>query len=333
MTRKRKVPNHGKSVERLQILLKEYGSEAVQQAKKSILDELFNDEVVSNALRYFMCDYWKDYTTPTLLSLSHGAVRGDSKSLANVASALILINGAIDIHDDIIDCSKQKDSRPTVFGKFGKEIALLVGDALFVKGLLTLTEVCRTLDAEKCGKIMSLLKQGLFELGEGEAMELKCRGTADVKPRDYLMVMKKKAADVEALMRLGAVLGNARKSEIEALGKYGRILGLISILRDDIIDMTLQEELRHRLKHECLPLPLLYAMQDSSARFELLKLIKNGMKTDVDYVRICSLAKHGCGFEKARNYIDELVGKGKALTSNIDKKQELQLILTSLADT
>lgn len=332
LAKKRRVPNRMMPVERLQNLLKEYGAEAVQKAKKSVLDELFVPDVISSALHYFVCDYWNDYTTPTLLSLSHGAVRGDSKSLSNMASALILINGAIDIHDDIIDCSTEKDERLTLFGKFGKEIALLVGDALLVKGFLMFTKACRTLKEEKCEEIMSILKQGLFELGEGELMELKFRGIADVKPRDYLKAMKKKAADVEALMRLGAVLGNAKKSEIDALGEYGRTLGLISILRDDIIDMTIKEELEHRLRHECLPLPLLYALQDPSACAKLQKLMGSGIKTDIDYLGICSLAKLGSGFQKAKICINELVEKCKLLTIGLEKREELQFIVTSLAD-
>lgn len=331
MNKKTAVVNHDSQIERLQSLLRRYGSEAVEQAKKSVLDESFEHEVVSSALHYFMCDYWKDYATPTLLLLSNEAVGGNSKSLANLAPALILVNGAIDIHDDIIDHSKQKDGRQTVYGKFGEEVALLIGDALLTKGLLALAGACRTLDLKKCEQIVGLLKQGLFELGEAEVFELGYRGAIAIEPSNYLKTMNKKAADVEALTRIGAILGNARRSEIEALGKYGRILGLISILRDDIIDMTLQEELRHRLEYECLPLPLLFAIQDAESHVELLELIRNGMKTDSDYARICILA--GQGLRKATNYVNELVIKGNTSILDLrERKRELRLILTCLAD-
>lgn len=333
MGKKTAVANHDSRIERLQSLLRRYGSEAVGQAKKSVLDESFGHEVVSSALRYFMCDYWKDYATPTLLLLSNEAVGGNSKSLANLAPALILVNGAIDIHDDVVDHSRQKDGRQTVYGKFGEEVALLIGDALLTKGLLTLAGACRTLDLKKCEQIVGLLKQGLFELGEAEVFELGYRGAIAIKPSNYLKTMNKKAADVEALMRIGAMLGNARRSEIEALGKYGRIVGLLSILRDDVIDMTLQEELKHRLQYECLPLPLLYALQNAKARAELLKLMKNGMKTKDDYMRICILTEDGCGFKRTKDRINELATRGKALTTTLkSKKQELCLLLFSLAD-
>jgi geranylgeranyl pyrophosphate synthase len=333
MNKKTAVVNHDSQIERLQSLLRRYGSEAVEQAKKSVLDEPFEHEVVSSALRYFMCDYWKDYATPTLLLLSNEAVGGNSKSLANLAPALILVNGAIDIHDDVVDHSKQKDNRQTVYGKFGEEVALLIGDALFVKGLLMFAGSCRAFDVEKCGQIVGLLKQGLFELGEAEVFELGYRGAVAIKPSNYLKAMNKKAADVEALTRIGAILGNARRSEIDDLGNYGRIVGLLSILRDDVIDMTLQEELKHRLQYECLPLPIQYALQNAKVRGELLKLMKNGMKTKDDYMRICILTEHGYGFKKTMGSINELVRRGKALTTNLkNKRKELLLLLLSLAD-
>jgi geranylgeranyl pyrophosphate synthase len=253
--------------------------------------------------------------------------------LVNIAPALILINGAVDIHDDIIDRSKQKDGRPTVYGKFGEEVALLVGDALFMKGFLMLNLVSRSLDGDKYEKVMNTLKQGLFELGQAEVMELQWRGVADIKAEYYLKVAQKKAADVEALMRLGAILGNAKKSETEALGKYGRIVGFISILRDDIIDMTLQEEFRHRLAHECPPLPLIYAIEDGKVRVALLNLIRDRIKTERDYVKIFNLTRQGYGFQRAKSCVDQLVKNGKASIIKLRKRRaELHLILTSLAE-
>ena len=73
-------------------------------------------------------------TRPALFSLVCEAVGGDPDITMPIAISITLISGAIDIHDDIIDQSKTKGDQPTVFGKFGKDIALLVGDALMFKG-------------------------------------------------------------------------------------------------------------------------------------------------------------------------------------------------------
>jgi len=60
-------------------------------------------------------------------------------------------------------------------------------------------------------------------------------------------------------MRISAILGNGTQKEINSLAKFGRKLGKLIILGDDIIDMTDAKELLHRIKKEHLPLPIIFA--------------------------------------------------------------------------
>ncbi|MFQ5759241.1 MAG: polyprenyl synthetase family protein, partial [Candidatus Bathyarchaeia archaeon] len=132
---KQKERSQEEIVEQVQKLLEERGTKALEMARKEILEEEIECKEVREALNYFMTKYWQDRARPTLLSLCCEAVGGDPEATIPVAIPLSLISGGIDIHDDIIDQSKIKDGRPTVYGKFGEEIALLVGDALLFKGL------------------------------------------------------------------------------------------------------------------------------------------------------------------------------------------------------
>ena len=320
------------SVERLRSFLESRGSVALKKARESILNESFACKKVRDALRYFMVEYWHNYTTPTLLFLSHEAVGGKPERLVNLASALILIDGAIDIHDDVVDRSRRKDGRWTVYGKFGKEVTLLVGDALFMKGFMKLVKACQTFEVEKTRKILDFLKKGFFELGEAEVLELEFRRRFDVKPERYLEVMYKKAANVEALMYVGAFLGSAKAKEMEILGRYGRIVGLISILRDDLIDMTLQEELIHRIDYECLPLPLIYALNNSEIKSDLIKLLHKKKKTKEDLEKIFDFAQKGQGIAKTKRYIRKKAMEGEKLVNSLKGKNELNLILRGLTD-
>jgi geranylgeranyl diphosphate synthase type I len=197
-----------------------------------------------------MNEYWHDYTSSGLLSLVCEAVGGDPKSTIPIAIPLTLISGAIDIHDDIIDQSKTKGELATVYGKFGKEIALLVGDALLFKGFTSLfNAVEKGIPAEKVVAIANIVNKTFFELGNAEALELKFRGRTDVSPEEYLQVARKKGADLEAYTRISAILAGASDETIEALGEYGRLMGTIIILRDDMIDMLDPEETIHRIRH------------------------------------------------------------------------------------
>jgi len=195
------------TIEQLQKIFKEKGSRALEMARKEILQEKIECKEARKALTYFMTEYWQDRARPTLLSLVCEAVGGDPELTTPIAVSMILISGALDMHDDIIDRSETKDGRSTVFGKFGKDIALLVGDALLFKGLALLSQAQEDgVPAEKIQSIIDIVQRMFFELGDAEALELQLRGRLDISPRKYLQIVRKKAADVEAHTRIGAII-------------------------------------------------------------------------------------------------------------------------------
>jgi geranylgeranyl diphosphate synthase type I len=261
--------------EQLLKLLEERGRKALEMARKTVLEEKIESKEVQEALTYFMTEFWHDVTRPALLSLVCEAVGGDPDITTPIAISITLISGATGIHDDIIDQSKTKGSRPTVLGKFGQDIALLVGDALLFKGFTVLYEaVEKGVPAKKIAAISDIINRTFFELGNAEALALKFRGRTDVTPEDYLCIVRKKAADIEAYTRISAILGDGSEEEIEALGEYGRLLGMLGILRADMIDMLDLEETIHRIKKEHLSLVIVYALQNPEMNSILRSLLK-----------------------------------------------------------
>ncbi len=290
-------------------LLEERGRKALEMARKTVLEEKIESEEVREALTYFMNEYWHDVTRPALLSLVCEAVGGDPNITTPIAVPLILISGAVDIHDDIIDQSKAKGSRPTVVGKFGQDIALLVGDALMFKGFTLLYEaVEKGITAEKIAVISDIIKRTFFELGDAEALELQFRGRTDVTPNEYLHVVRKKAADVESYTRISAIIGGGSEEEIEALGEYGRFLGMLVILRDDMIDMLDPEETIHRIKDEHLSLVILYALQNPEMKSLVSALLKKTTTTK-DAEKLSTFVDKAGGFVCMNKYMQELAVK------------------------
>jgi len=298
--------NQEEITEQLLKLLHERGEEGLELARKAILDEKIESKEVREALDYFMNEYWHDVTRPALFSLVCEAVGGDPKITTPVAISMTLISGAIDIHDDIVDQSKNKGSRPTVYGKFGKNIALLVGDALMFKGFTALyAAVEKGVPAEKLAVISEIIKKTFFELGDAEALELQFRGRTDVTPEDYLYVVRKKAADAEAHTRISAILGGGSGEEIEALGEYGRLLGMLVILRDDMIDMLDPEETVHRTKKEHLSLPILYALQNPEMKSVIRSILKKTITTK-DAEKLSTIVDKAGGFARVNDYMNKL---------------------------
>jgi geranylgeranyl pyrophosphate synthase len=317
---------------KLQQLLEERGMKALELARKTVLEEKIESKEVREALKYFMSEYWYDVTRPALLSLVCEAVGGDPNIITPVAIPMSLISGAIDIHDDLVDRSKSKWSRLTVYGKFGRNVALLVGDALLFKGFTLLYEaVKKGIPAEKILMISNIIKETFFELGDAEALELQFRGRLDVLSEDYLRVVRKKAADVEAYLRIGSILGKGTQKEIKSLRKYGRLLGMMIILNDDLFDMNDFGEFMNRIKNEHIPLQIIYALEKSRDKSQFNLILRKRKKTKDDFKKIIDFTKNAEGpilvAKKMKSIVDEAEYHLQGIKKN---KQYFKYLVESL---
>jgi geranylgeranyl pyrophosphate synthase len=266
-------------VEQTVALTRKRGKAALDFAKESIQQEKVAYKPLQEALCYFFEEFFKDVTQPGLLSLYCEAVGGDPEETTKVGAAMVLLVGAADLHDDIIDNSKTKSGRLTVFGKFGKEIAILAGDAFIVKGVFLLNEATEQFPEQKRALVLNLIKQAFLDLSSTEAEEAHCYEKTDLTGQQYLEILKKKTAVSEATARIGAILGNGTAKEIETLGKIGVAVGLLNTIRDEFIDIFEPEELKNRVAREILPLPLLFVSQDPKKKEAITQLLKEGRIT------------------------------------------------------
>jgi geranylgeranyl diphosphate synthase type I len=256
-------------------LLYEHGQKGLDKAREIMLQEKIPYEPLQETVQYFMAS-WEDVLHPALLSLSCEAVGGKPEATINVAAALVLLAGGADLHDDIIDQSVVKDSKPTVFGKFSKDLTILAGDALLFRGLYALYGACETLPTKQKQAILELTKQAFFGISSAEAKEASLRGKID-SAEEYFEMIKMKSAVSEATMKIGAILGEGTSEEIEALGHYGKTLGVLFTLRDEFIDVYELDELKNRYEKECLPLPVLLTIKDSKKANLLIKQLSGSI--------------------------------------------------------
>lgn len=261
--------------------LKRRSGKALELAKKTILAEKTESKEVQEALEHYTL-YWNDFTHPGLFSIACEAVGTDPDSVLPVQAAMTIMAAAFDIHDDIIDKSKAKHGVPTVFGKFGKDAALLLGDAFLIEGLTLFGESLGELPRAKMKEALKTLKMALFELGNAHALELDMKRRREVFPDAYMRVLEMKASSIEEDMRIGALVGGGTRSEIDSLAKFGRILGILATLREEFIDVFEVEEIDHRIHSECLPLPVLCALKDGKLGTKIQKLVSKERMTSKD---------------------------------------------------
>jgi geranylgeranyl pyrophosphate synthase len=266
-----------KLMDTVKVIIEEKGTDAIARARKEILSLKYNDSAVSSALKYFAKVTLRGGLPvfPALIFLSCEAVGGKTKKTTSIGAAMTLLAAAADIHDDIIDQSKTKYSKKTVFGKFGGDIALLTGDALLIQGLMFLHRECKSLSKEQAEVILNLTLQAFVEISQAEAIETKLMRRLDTPPQEYFEVIRKKAVVPDLHCKIGAVLGKGGSEKIKALGSYGRAFGIASAIREEFIDLLEYPELQNRLKKECPPLPILYALQDPKTKAEITPLLES----------------------------------------------------------
>lgn len=296
----------GKSVRgEVHSLISAYGQSGFYAAETAVCAEEESSGLLSDALKYFLNECWRNTQHPALISFCCAAIHGKPNTNHKLSAAVVLLTGAADLHDDIIDKSLCKASKPTVLGKFGLDAALLSGDALLVKALSLFREGIQKFPEGKRHQLSGIVEEAFLEMANATLRERALKGRLDFRPEEYYSVIKAKGAVSEACARIGAVIGGGTRKETAALGYFGRTLGFLMTLRNEFSDLFAPEELRNRGKNEVLPLPLWYAFQNDSAKKEIQSLLK-GKATKQNALRIADLAL-------ATEYVQGLVRRMRSM--------------------
>jgi len=315
-------------MEKAGVILQEKGRVAVELAKRSVLGKRVEHAPLRDALRFFI-EGWDDVLHPALVSLACEAVGGKPEATAKVGAALVLLAGCADIHDDVIDESVIKGSEQTVFGRFGKDLAILAGDALLLEGVYLLHEACENLEVTKKMAILDLVERAFFEISSAEAAETGLRGRIDIPGQQYLDIIRHKVAAGEAAARIGALIGDGTPEEVETLAEYGRVYGVLMSMRDEFIDVFEQDELSNRVEKEVLPLPIILTLADESKKPALLRLIR-GKITEEKIGEIVDIATNSAEsarlISEMRRMVDQIILRIKALRYC---RENLELVVTA----
>ncbi len=270
---------------------------------------------------------------PALGYLSSKAVGMVPENYNSVARAMVLITSSGDIHDDIVDNSRKKFGRKTVFGKFGKDIAILAGDVLLIQGTADLQSECYNLSSRHRKAIVDLVAASMFEIVTAEALEISLCDKVNASPEEYFEVIRMKGSVGELHCKIGAIIGGGSQEAIDDLGHYGRVIGILSTLKEEFVDMTMLEEFKHRIKYELPPYPMLCAMKNKALKKKIVGITEGPKFLENDLQAIEEMV---LGSIEVKRLIAEFRDLGrKELTTNLLLKEnkrasELSFILEAL---
>jgi octaprenyl-diphosphate synthase len=317
-----------------QILVKDFkrrSKECQKYVKSTFLSEEIRHKELRKALEYYF-SYWNDFTHPGLFSIAFEAAGGKPENLVKPQAAMAMIAAAFDIHDDIIDKSKRKHDHVTIFGKFGPDISILLGDAFLTKGLTLLGVSAAEYANDREREIFSTLKERLFEVGNAHAVELEMKRRVDVLPGEYLRVLEMKAASIEADMHIASLMARGPEKETAILRDYGRIIGFLATLREEFVDIFELEELNRRIRSETLPIPLMFALGDAGMKRKIIRMIKKGRITSGEIKQLGDLVLDLESVISLKKKMEKLCDRAMFLARELPNRKS-KALLTSLAES
>jgi len=178
---------------------------------------------------------------PALVILSAKATLADKssacgKQLIKIASAIELIHMASLLHDDVIDHACFRHNKPTINSKWGKDVAITLGDYLYAVAFELISE-------EGNPDIIHCISCAAKAMCEGELIQVCERDNMDLLKERYIVIVKKKTASLfAASCRIGALVSNGSRPFYRALEGYGLNLGIAFQIVDDYLDLVGEEK-------------------------------------------------------------------------------------------
>ncbi len=213
-----------------------------------------------------------------LMQLAYEAV-GGTESIGAYLSAIEMIHTYSLIHDDLpaMDDDDLRRGKPTNHKVFGEATAILAGDALLNLAFETmLTDALESEDQAKV-KAMHILATASGSEGmiAGQVLDMASEHQNIDEQTLICIHAHKTGALFTAALKAGAVLGYGTPVEVAALEAYGKYIGRVFQIVDDILDETADESelgkpIKSDLKNEKITYTSFYSIEACYALAETL---------------------------------------------------------------
>ena len=269
---------------------------------------------------------------PLLILLIAKNYGGVNNVTLHSAVGLELLHTASLVHDDVVDESKERRGQASVNAEYNNKVAVLVGDYVLSTALLNVSFT----DNSDILRTIALLGR---TLSNGEILQLTNIQNTEFSEDIYYDVIKMKTAALfEACCEVGTLSVNATEKEIEKAKEFGRNLGIIFQIRDDIFDYFDSKEIGKPTGNDMaegkLTLPVLYALNSThDAEMKAIAMkVKSGDVTHEEIRRLVDFTKANGGIEYAERKMLELRQKCLEFIDSESVSDEIRTSLTSYID-
>lgn len=266
---------------------------------------------------------------PLLVLLAAGPSPEDEARLVRSAVAVELVHSATLVHDDVLDEAPLRRGRPTVVAAAGSAMATATGDLLFSRAFAELAAPGGLAEGVRA------LSAASSALARGELRQREDAWAAQVSVERYLARCELKTACLfKAACELGACEGP--RSHADALGAFGRRVGLAFQVLDDVLDVAGPAERtgKHRgtdLLDGTVTLPLILARARDPAVAALdLRSVRTAQQAEA----VCDMVIATGALVEARERAVVMATEAKAALPDLPASQlrALELVADSVVE-
>lgn len=195
---------------------------------------------------------------PIVSMLGARALGYEGQEHIKIAAVVEFLHTSTLLHDDVVDNSHLRRSKPTANDRWGNAAPVLVGDFLLSRAFQLITSLERI-------SLLKCLSDATIIIAEGEVLQLSNIGNVSLTEAMYFDIIHHKTAKMfETAAELGAILAQAPSTKIDALKTYALELGIAFQLVDDALDYAgdtthMGKNLGDDLREGKMTLPLIRA--------------------------------------------------------------------------
>ena len=264
-----------------------------------------------------------------LMAKNYGTV---SNVTQHSAVGLELLHTASLVHDDVVDESGERRGQASVNATYNNKVAVLVGDYILSTALLHVSYTGNQ-------RIVQELSELGRTLAAGEILQLSNIQNQDFSEDVYYQVIKQKTAALfQSCAAIGALSAGASEEQVDKAAEFGKNLGIIFQIRDDIFDYFDSKEIGKPTGNDMsegkLTLPVLYALNntDFDSMQTLAKKVKAGTINPDEIAVLVEFTKQQGGIEYAEKKMAEFSQLCKNYIVENVKEKAIRDALTAYVD-
>ena len=228
---------------------------------------------------------------PVLAMLAYNIYTDDVQRVLPAATAVEIFHNFTLLHDDIMDNAMVRRGRPSVFARWGSNVAILSGDVMMIEAYRHLQGV----ESKFLPEVFERFNAMAAQVCEGQQYDMDFETQPKVAVAEYMnMIELKTAALLSGSVVIGATIAGASEDDLHKLYKFATEVGIAFQLQDDLLDSYGDEQLGKKIGGDILEGKKTYLMiiSLSHATEEQREVLRTThLRTDIDDAEKISTVK------------------------------------------